>query len=75
MLRGFLIRLTALDGQLLDNPRAFELLSGELTTADTTFAVVIETKDDMEPDAPADGVSCLTFVSANNRRQHHGYPH
>ncbi|WWC62922.1 uncharacterized protein I303_105520 [Kwoniella dejecticola CBS 10117] len=37
MLRGFLIKLNALDGQLLDN-------KGE-----TTFAVVIETNDSLEP--------------------------
>jgi len=45
MLRGFLIRLTALDGQLLD-------IKGE-----ATFAVIIETKDDLEPstNTTADG--------------------
>ncbi|WWC71048.1 uncharacterized protein I206_105001 [Kwoniella pini CBS 10737] len=37
MLRGFLIKLNALEGQLLDN-------KGE-----TTFAVVIETNDSLEP--------------------------
>ncbi|WWD05274.1 hypothetical protein V865_003347 [Kwoniella europaea PYCC6329] len=37
MLRGFLIKLNALDGQLLDN-------QGE-----TTFAVIIETNDSLEP--------------------------
>ncbi|WWC88379.1 uncharacterized protein L201_003290 [Kwoniella dendrophila CBS 6074] len=37
MLRGFLIKLNALDGQLLDN-------KGE-----TTFAVIIETNDSLEP--------------------------
>ncbi|KAL7420084.1 hypothetical protein Q5752_005049 [Cryptotrichosporon argae] len=45
MLRGFLIRLTALDSQLTDNP------------PDTTFAVVLETKDDVEPEGDADGFS------------------
>jgi len=45
MLRGFLIRLSALDGQLEDN------------RGDTTFAIVLETKDDLEPSSnhPSDG--------------------
>ncbi|TXT05289.1 uncharacterized protein COLE_06609 [Cutaneotrichosporon oleaginosum] len=45
MLRGFLIRLVALDGQLLDNP------------GDTSFAIILETKDDIEPETPSDGAS------------------
>ncbi|ORY22038.1 DNA-binding protein [Naematelia encephala] len=45
MLRGFMIRLTALDGQLEDN------------RGETTFAIVVETKDDLEPatNQPTDG--------------------
>lgn len=56
MLRGFLIRLVALDGQLLDNSGMFVLTTG-LTSGDTSFAVAVETKDDLEPETPADGVS------------------
>ncbi|RXK41532.1 mitotic spindle assembly checkpoint protein MAD2B [Tremella mesenterica] len=37
LLRAFLIRLNALDSQLLDN------------TVETTFAIVVETSDDLEP--------------------------
>ncbi|CAD6564520.1 MAG: hypothetical protein TREMPRED_005398 [Tremellales sp. Tagirdzhanova-0007] len=45
MLRGFLIRLTALDGQLEDN------------RGETTFAIIVETQDDLEPisNNPTDG--------------------
>ncbi|WOO80756.1 Mitotic spindle assembly checkpoint protein MAD2B [Vanrija pseudolonga] len=38
-LRAFLIRLAALDGQLLDNPD------------DTTWAIIVETNDNVEPGA------------------------
>ncbi|KAK8858845.1 hypothetical protein IAR55_003075 [Kwoniella newhampshirensis] len=43
MLRGFLIKLTALDGQLLEN-------KGE-----TTFAIIVETNDSIQPSANATG--------------------
>lgn len=56
MLRGFLIRLAALDGQLLDNAGECSRLR-ELTTGDTSFAIILETKDDVEPETPNDGVS------------------
>lgn len=45
LLRGFLVRLCALDTQLLDN------------RGETTFAVVVETKDGLEPAHKGDGVS------------------
>ncbi|BEI79739.1 hypothetical protein CcaverHIS002_0102680 [Cutaneotrichosporon cavernicola] len=51
MLRGFLIRLAALDGQLLDNP------------GDTSFAIILETKDDIEPETP-NGGSTAPWVPA-----------
>lgn len=72
MLRGFLIRLTSLDGQLEDIPCKFQYfarddpyfdcLSNNLGEA--TFGIIIETKDDLEPsiNGNTDGVSapCTT---------------
>lgn len=52
MLRAFLVRLAALDGQLTD-------LDGE----ETTFAVVVENSDGAEPSAPADGVGIASHQS------------
>ena len=66
MLRGFLIRLTALDGQLEDNrgmniiPSIYPSLASDLKiSGETTFAVIVETTDNLEPlsNTPSDGVS------------------
>jgi hypothetical protein len=66
MLRGFLIRLMALDSQLEDN-RGEPFVHScrrSLMEGETTFAVIVETDDDLEPSTnkPADGVSCLSFT-------------
>jgi mitotic spindle assembly checkpoint protein MAD2B len=65
MLRGFLIRLTALDGQLEDNRGASRpalpqdvMKMTDCHVGETTFAIIVETLDDLEPTTnnPADGV-------------------
>ena len=64
MLRGFLIRLMALDSQLEDNKGALSRVVQRLTdlVGETTFAVIVETDDDLEPSTnkPADGVRPLS---------------
>lgn len=68
MLRGFLIKLMALDSQLEDNygssRRTCERRNALTAAGETTFAVIVETDDDLEPttNKPTDGVRCSTSV-------------
>ena len=58
MLRGFLIRLIALDSQLEDNKgargsalciRSVRRVLADWITGEMTFGVILETDDDLEP--------------------------
>lgn len=67
MLRGFLIKLSSLDGQLLDNNGAYALpycqppppgdFDADSRTEECTFAVIIETNDDLAPSSNSTDVS------------------
>ncbi|KIR38509.1 mitotic spindle assembly checkpoint protein MAD2B [Cryptococcus deuterogattii 99/473] len=55
MLRGFLIKLSSLDGQLLDNNGTYAYyiaprdLDANFRIEECTFAIIIETNDDLAP--------------------------
>lgn len=66
MLRGFLIKLSSLDGQLLDNNGAYAFtvlpappgdFDADSRTEECTFAVIIETNDDLAPSSNSTDVS------------------
>lgn len=86
MLRGLLIRLSALDGQLEDNRGACGLanrdsdgcdgsswLADPARLGELTFAIIVETKDDLEPSSnvPADGVSWSYALHTTASGLHH----
>jgi hypothetical protein len=76
MLRGFLIKLTSLDGQLEDIKGELDLRE-KLMTEEATFAIIVETKDDSEPSTNSgiDGVSSsmIDVTTADDSQYHHGF--
>lgn len=63
MLRGFLIKLSSLDGQLLDNNGTYAYyiaprdLDANFRIEECTFAIIIETNDDLAPSSNTTEVS------------------
>lgn len=78
MLRGFLIKLSSLDGQLLDNNGEYALLhrpppsplrdfDADFRIEECTFAVIIETNDDLAPSSNSTEVSPSSWAFTSSR--------
>lgn len=79
MLRGFLIKLSSLDGQLLDNNGEYALLhrpppsplrdfDADFRIEECTFAVIIETNDDLAPSSNSTEVSPYSWAFTSSRQ-------
>lgn len=68
MLRGFLIKLSSLDGQLLDNNGTYAYciaprdLDANFRIEECTFAIIIETNDDLVPSSNTTEVSQFSCI-------------